>query len=204
MLVILVMAMVQAFCQTLHYFEKCGRGTTVTISDVNVHFVLEYLKTATFAFIIYYYSDIVARIFQQEGAYRRYATPCIVMAFVVLTTVLAVALSGLGNGSLGAESFPADHDDERFSCKHPVWLVLSVFNFVLSLAFFVLGYAMTVKMQKTTMPDDLRTRKTNQVWTLIVVFFVTCVVGLSFDIVSQASASCQVAGLDNAVLMTCE
>ena len=131
-----------------------------------------------------------------------------VLAFVVLTTVLAISLSGLDDPTQTptGKGLPADDTNswrER-ACRHPLWLGLSVFNFLLSLAFFALGYAMTVKMKKTTMPDDLRTRKTNQVWTLIVVFFVTCVVGLSFDIVSAAAVSCQVAGLDNAVLMTCE
>ncbi|KAL5009783.1 hypothetical protein ScPMuIL_012088 [Solemya velum] len=141
------------------------------MSFAQLDFVLQYLKLIQFLVMCHFYWTLATRALRRETLTKRLLIPFLVLACVYFTVISCF-------GIFTVESPPQE-------CLQRYWLMLSAAEFVIVQLFMVAGFYITRRLNEISTLDSVRWSQKRDLWCIIIVFEVSALVGMIYDMTLQ-------------------
>jgi len=147
------------------FLAACESGLGVLhwgfFSSTYFNFFMVYLKEIQLLVITYFFDLSALVAFDRRDLEKRLLWPVFGGLFIYQTLVVMLGASGL------LKRFSNDLD-----CSDPTFFLLSFTGLLLSSVFLATGIAITRKMKRQSISENIRRRKRLELWALIFVYFV--------------------------------
>lgn len=160
---LLVLGLLECTLLVVHY---------ASIDDVVVLLVGTYFKYLQFDYLSYVFAKHACNIFKKKELVRRLLFPVfglLTLFMTVFTVVVCITSIVIRN---------------QESCADDHWVVTSSINFALAVIFLLIGMFILKQLSRVRMSAPARSRKKRQLVALLVIYFLSSLVGFVYDIAS--------------------
>ncbi|XP_078000077.1 uncharacterized protein LOC144452795 [Glandiceps talaboti] len=137
-----------------------------------IDFAIQYIKLLQFLIVINFYFSHTSRLLKREKLINLVVRPFLILVFLYFTVITLLGIVFTKHSSI--------------ECLQPYWLLLSTVEFVLVQAFLLAGIFITFKLNTVSTLDSSRKALKTDLWGLIIVFELSALVTLLYDLVIKA------------------